>query len=152
MGRPTARDLKEVAMSTFSYRKRVFLASISTGHTSYILTEVESSRGGEYKWGHCMLTMADCRRRIQLEFFLGTLRARRESLRKIDLLMKHLEQFRTVLRTEAGLIEQYEAKQKAKPRTSNKASKRRAVSNGRTNKERPIGGSLRNPLPHFQHQ
>jgi len=113
--------LKEVAMSTFGYRKRVFLASISTGHTSYILTEVESSRGGEYKWGHCMLTMADCRRRIQLEFFLGTLRARRESLRKIGLLMKRLEQFRTALRTEAGLIEQYEAKPKAKPRKSNKA-------------------------------
>jgi hypothetical protein len=39
-------------MSIFGYRKRVFLASVSTGrHTSYILTEVESSRGGEYKWG-----------------------------------------------------------------------------------------------------
>lgn len=100
-------------MSTF-YRKRVFLASISTGHTSYILTEAESSRGGEYKWGHYMVTMADCRRRIQLEFFLGTVRARRESLRKIDLLIKHLEQFRTALRTEAGLIHQYEAKQKSK--------------------------------------
>ena len=47
---PIVRDLKEVAMSIFGYRKRVFLASISTGHTSYILTEVESSRGGEYKW------------------------------------------------------------------------------------------------------
>jgi len=100
-------------MSSF-YRKRVFLASISTGHTSYILTEAESSRRGEYKWGHYMLTMADCRRRIQLEFFLGTIRARRESLRKIDLLIKHLEQFRTALRTEAGLIHQYEAKQKSK--------------------------------------
>ena len=100
-------------MSNF-YRKRVFLASISTGHTSYILTEVESSRGGEYKWGHCMLTMADCRRRIQLEFFLGTIRARRESLRKIDLLIKHLEQFRAALRMEANLIHQYEAKQKSK--------------------------------------
>ena len=137
MGRQTVSDLNEVAMSTFGYRKRVFLASISTGHTSYILTEVESSRGGEYKWGHCMLTMADCRRRIQLEFFLGTLRARRESLRKIDLLIKQLEQFRTALRTEAGLIEQCEAKQKAKPPKSNKASKRRAVSNGRTNKRSP---------------
>ena len=103
-------------MNNLFFRKRVFLASISTGHTSYILTEVESSRGGEYKWGHCMLTLADCRRRIQLEFFLGTLRARRESLRKIELLIKHLEQFRTALRTEAGLIEQYEAKQKSKPR------------------------------------
>jgi hypothetical protein len=100
-------------MSNF-YRKRVFLASISTGHTSYLLTEAESSRGGEYKWGHYMLTMADCRRRIQLEFFLGTIRARRESLRKLDLLIKQLEQFRTALRTEAGLIHQYEAKQKSK--------------------------------------
>jgi hypothetical protein len=63
-----------------------------------------------------MLTIADCRRRIQLEFFLGTIRARRESLRKLDLLIKHLEQFRTALRTEAGLIEQYEEKQKSKPR------------------------------------
>ena len=100
-------------MSNF-YRKRVFLASISTGHTSYMLTEAESSRGGEYKWGHYMLTMADCRRRIQLEFFLGTIRARRESLRKIDLLIKHLEQFRTALRAEANLIHQYEAKPKSK--------------------------------------
>src|SRR4026209_2901620 len=98
------------------FRKRVFLASVSTGHTSYILAEVESSRGGEYKWGHCMLTVADCRRRIQLEFFLGTIRARRESFRKIDLLIKQLELFRTALRAEAGLIEQYEAKQKSKPR------------------------------------
>jgi hypothetical protein len=63
-----------------------------------------------------MLTLADCRRRIQLEFFLGTLRARRASLAKIDLLIKQLEQFRTALRTEAGLIEQYEAKQKSKTR------------------------------------
>jgi hypothetical protein len=102
-------------MSNF-YRKRVFLASISTGHTSYILTEAESSRGGEYKWGHYMLTMADCRRRIQLEFFLGTIRARRESLKKIDLLIKHLEQFRTALRAEANLIHQYEAKPKSKSR------------------------------------
>src|SRR5829696_8513927 len=100
-------------MSNF-YRKRVFLASISTGHTSYVLSEAESSRGGEYKWGHYMLTMADCRRRIQLEFFLGTIRARRESLRKIDLLIKHLEQFRTALRREAGLIHQYETKQRSK--------------------------------------
>jgi len=84
-----------------------------------------------------MLTMADCRRRIQLEFFLGTLRTRRESLRKIDLLIDQLEQFRTALRTEAGLIEQYEAKPKAKPRKSNKSSKRRAVSNGGKNKRGP---------------
>lgn len=103
-------------MNTLSYRQRTFLASVSTGHTSYILTEVESSRGGEYKWGTCMVTIADCRRRIQLEFFLGTVSARRESLRKIDLLLKVLSSFRKVLLAEAQLITEYErAEKRSKP-------------------------------------
>ena len=106
------------------YRKRTFLASASTGHTSYILTEVESSRGGEYKWGHCMVTIADCRRRIQLEFFLGTVRARRESLKKLDLLLKVLGSFRSALLAEAQAITEYEraakrgVTKKLKPKTS----------------------------------
>jgi len=95
-------------MNNLFYRKRTFLASVSTGHTSYILTEVESSRGGEYKWGTYMVTIADCRRRIQLEFFLGTVRARRESLRKLDLLLNVLSSFRKALLTEAQLITEYE--------------------------------------------
>lgn len=105
-------------MNNLFFRKRVFLASVSTGHTSYILVEVESSRGGEYKWGHYMLTIADCRRRIQLEFFLGTVRARRESLRKLDLLLKVLGSFRTALLKEAQAITEYERaekKTKSKP-------------------------------------
>ena len=108
----------------FSLRKRVFLNPVSTGTTSYLFAEVESSRGGEYKWGHYMLTLADCRRWIQLEFFIGTLRARRESLRKIDLLIKRLEEFRTALQNEAALIEQYEAEQRFKPRKSGKGKSR----------------------------
>ena len=105
------------------FRKRVFLASVSTGHTSYILAEVESSRGGEYKWGHYMLTIADCRRRIQLEFFLGTVRARRESLRKLDLLLNVLGSFRKALLAEAHVITEFErtAKRKIiKPQKSTK--------------------------------
>src|SRR3982751_6211515 len=108
-------------MNKSFFRKRIFLASVSTGHTSYILAEVESSRGGEYKWGHCMLTIADCRRRIQLEFFLGTLRARRESLRKLDLLLNVLGSFRKALLAEAHAITEYEraARRKAlKPQKS----------------------------------
>src|SRR3954452_1897806 len=95
-------------MNSHFFRKRVFLASVSTGHTSFILAEVESSRGGENKWGHCMLTIADCRRRIQLEFFLGTVRARRESLRKLDLLLNVLGSFRNALLTEARAITEAE--------------------------------------------
>src|ERR671922_785226 len=105
-------------MSNLFFRKRVFLGSVSTGTTSYILAEVESSRGGEYKWGHYMLTIADCRRRIQLEFFLGTVRARRESLRKLDLLLKVLGMFRNALLKEAQAITDYERGGKpTKPKT-----------------------------------
>jgi hypothetical protein len=95
-------------MNNSFFRKRVFLASVSSGTTSHILAEVESSRGGEYKWGHCMLTIADCRQRIQLEFFLGSVRTRRESLRKLDLLLKVLGSFRNALMAEAQLITEYE--------------------------------------------
>lgn len=105
-------------MNKFLLRKRMFLASASSGTTSYVLAEVESSRGGEYKWGHYMLTIADCRRRVQLEFFLGTVRARRESLRKLDLLLKVLGSFRTALLAEAQAITEYERSEKrvkAKP-------------------------------------
>ena len=94
----------------FSLRKRSFLSPVSTGDTSYILAETESTKGGEYKWGHYMLTLADCRRRIQLEFFLGTKVARRSSLKKINLLIAVLTQFRDALTKELELIETYKAK------------------------------------------
>ena len=112
-------------MNKFLLRKRMFLASASSGTTSFILAEVESSRGGEYKWGHYMLTVADCRRRVQLEFFLGTVRARRESLRKLDLLLKVLGSFRTALLTEAQAITEYERagrRVKSKPPKSTKGT------------------------------
>ena len=94
----------------------MFLAPASSGTTSFILAEVESSRGGEYKWGHYMLTVADCRRRVQLEFFLGTVRARRESLRKLDLLLKVLGSFRNALLREAQVITEFERAAKRKPK------------------------------------
>lgn len=94
-----------MAKGIFSYRKRVFLSPISTGHTSYILAEAESSSEGEYRWGHYMLTVADCHRSVKLEFLLGTAKARRVSLAKIDRLIKILNAFKDQLQTEANLIE-----------------------------------------------
>ena len=87
------------------FRIRSFLNPISTGETSYVLAEAESSNNGEYKWGVYLLTIADCRRRIQLEFFLGTKRARLRSLRKINLLILVLTRFRDALVKEIELIE-----------------------------------------------
>jgi hypothetical protein len=90
----------------FSFRRRIFLNPQSTGHTSYILAEVESSRNGKYPWGDNLLTIADCRRSITLEFFLGNAAARMESLKKINLLITVLTTFREALKKEIELIEQ----------------------------------------------
>jgi hypothetical protein len=99
-------------MNSFSFRRRVFLASVSSGLTSYVLAEVESSNGGEYRYGHYMLSLADCRRRIELEFSLGTARSRRQSLAKVDLLIDVLSGFREALITEAQLIAGYKEPEK----------------------------------------
>ena len=94
-----------MAQPIYSFRKRAFLDSISTNHTSYILALVESSNDGEYKWGTNMLHIADCQRQIQLEFFLGNKRDRQLSLRKINLLIDVLTDFRSALAKEIALIE-----------------------------------------------
>ena len=52
-----------------------------------------------------MVLIADCKRVVQLEFFLGSKRDRRISLAKIDLLIDVLTQFRRALAKEISLIE-----------------------------------------------
>ena len=94
-----------MAIPIISFRKRSFLNPTSTDTTSYIHARVESSCDGEYRWGTNMLTIADCRRRVHLEFFLGNKRDRRLSLRKINLLIKVLTAFRDALTKEIALIE-----------------------------------------------
>jgi hypothetical protein len=89
----------------YSYRKRAFLNPVSTNHTSYILALVESSRGGENKFGSNLIHVADCDRRVQLEFFLGTEGDREISLKKINLLIDTFTRFRDALLREIAAIE-----------------------------------------------
>ena len=96
--------------SVFTFRKRSFLNPTSTGYASYILAEVESSDGGAYKWGNYLLTLADCKRVVQFEFFLGTKQARRMALRKINLLINVLTRFRDALEKDIALIEKGESR------------------------------------------
>jgi hypothetical protein len=109
-------------MSTFTYRRRLFLAPVSTGFTSHVLAEVESSCNGEYDGGHYMLTLADCHRSVQFEFFLGNAMFRRQSLAKIDLLLKVLNGFRAALIKEAKLIADFERASRQRPLERNKSS------------------------------
>ena len=89
----------------YAFSKRAFLNPSSTHQTSYIQAHVQTGRDGPDKWGENMVMIADCRRVIQLEFFLGSKRDRRISLAKINLLIKVLMQFRRALTREIRLIE-----------------------------------------------
>ena len=110
-------------MGRFSYRRRTFLTPASTGFTSYVLAEVESSDGGEYRCGQYMLALADCRRRIELEFCLSTAPNRRQSLAKIDLLLEVLSRFRAALAAEAQLIAEREREKRGRGAKKGRAKK-----------------------------
>ena len=88
-----------------AYRKRVFLNPISLSAPSFIQAVADSSDEGTYLLGSYILIIADCDRRIMLEFGLTNANQRRASLAKIDRLLKVVSDFRDALRAEAELIE-----------------------------------------------
>jgi hypothetical protein len=90
----------------YAFEKRTFLNPASTHMTSYILAHVETGHEAPYKLGDNMVIIADCKRAIQLEFFLGTKKHRRVSLAKINLLLDVLTHFRDALAQEIVLIEE----------------------------------------------
>jgi hypothetical protein len=90
----------------YAFEKRTFLNPASTHMTSYIQAHVETGHETPYKFGDNMVIIADCKRAIQLEFFLGTKKDRRFSLAKIDLLLDVLTHFRDALAQEIALIEE----------------------------------------------
>lgn len=101
-------DTKRAPMtrkSLYSFSKRAFLNPASTHLTSYIQAHVQTGPDGPDRWGDNMVFIADCKKVVQLEFFLGSKRDRRISLAKIDLLIKVLMQFRRALAKEIRLIE-----------------------------------------------
>ena len=95
--------------SIYAFSKRAFLNPVSTHLTSYIQAHVQTGHEGPDKWGDNMVTIADCKRVVQLEFFLGSKQDRRISLAKINLLIKVLMQFRRALVKEINSIERGES-------------------------------------------
>ena len=94
-----------IRKSLYAFSKRAFLNPASTHLTSYIQAHVQTGAEGPDKWGDNMVIIADCKRVVQLEFFLGSKRHRRLSLAKIDLLIDTLTQFRAALANEIRSIE-----------------------------------------------
>jgi len=89
-----------------AYRQRVFLNPISTGEPAFVFAVAESSEGGNKSHGNYVLTLADCKRIIELDFSLASPRSRKRSLAKIDLLAEVVNRFRDKVHSEAALINQ----------------------------------------------
>jgi hypothetical protein len=87
-----------------AYRKRVFLNPISISAPSFVQAIADSSDEGTYLLGNYILIIADCNRRIMLEFCLANASQRRMSLAKIDRLAKVVNEFREAVHAEARLI------------------------------------------------
>jgi hypothetical protein len=88
----------------YTYKQRQFLNPIETHYNSYIAAVVESSDEGSYVMGNYLVTLADCRRSVQLEFPLANFHLRRTSIRKAELLADTFAKFRDALKQEAELI------------------------------------------------
>ena len=89
-----------------AYRKRAFLNPITTGKPSFVFAVAQSSDGGKKEYGDYVLTIADCKRIIELDFSLTGPRLRKQSLAKIDLLAEVINRFRDAVHAEAKLIDQ----------------------------------------------
>ena len=88
-----------------AYRRRIFLNPISLSAPSFIQAVADSSDEGTYVLGNYVLIIADCDRRIMLEFSLANANQRKASLDKIDRLLRVVNEFSEALRAEAELIE-----------------------------------------------
>jgi hypothetical protein len=93
-----------------AYRKRAFLNPITTGKPSFVFAVAESSEGGKKAYGNYVLTVADCKRMIELEFSLASPRVRKQSLAKIDLLAEVITRFRDTVHAEADRIDRRKQK------------------------------------------
>ena len=88
----------------YTYKQRQFLSPIETHYNSYVAAIVESSDDGTYILGNYIITLADCKRVVQLEFPLGNFNLRRTSIRKAEVLADTFAKFRDALKEEAALI------------------------------------------------
>ena len=88
-----------------AYRKRLFLNPIKDGAPAFIQAVADDSDNGTYLLGNYVLIIADCDRRVMLEFSLANKYLRKRNLAKANRLVEVLTDFRDALAREIALIE-----------------------------------------------
>jgi len=91
---------------SMAYSKRLFLSPVSSDDsTAFIQATVESSYNGTDALANFVLIIADCNRRIMLEFLMSSAYMRKRNLAKLDRLVKVINEFSEAVHAEAKLIE-----------------------------------------------
>jgi hypothetical protein len=106
-----------------AYRKRIFLNPISEGAPAFIQAVADSSDDGTYKLGNYLLIIADCNRRITLEFALSSKLARKKARAKVDRFAAVVNEFRKRMIIELESIDNGERTTR-KARRKTKTSRR----------------------------
>lgn len=87
------------------YARRIFLNPISEGAPAFIQAVADSSDDGNYVLGNYLLIIADCDRRVTLEFPVGNAKARKNSRAKIQRFVEVVNGFRDALLEEIELMD-----------------------------------------------
>jgi hypothetical protein len=106
-----------------AYRKRLFLNPIKDGAPAFVQAVADSSDNGSYLLGNYLLIIADCNRRITLEFALTSKTARRKARAKIERFAAVVNEFHKHLIRELELIDNAEQTAVTPQRKSNKSTR-----------------------------
>lgn len=101
-----------------AYRKRLFLNPIQDGAPTFIQAVADSSDNGTYLLGNYVLIIADCDRRVTLEFSLANKYLRKRNLAKADRLVQVVNDFRYALAKEIAAIEKANEPKTSKTKAS----------------------------------
>ena len=100
---------------------------------AYILAWVQATGPDHEDWDYALscLELSDCSRHVSLEFPLGSVEARRNSIRKARLLATSLERFADALEVEARLTAERQGAADAEPPAEDPPRPRRRERRGR---------------------
>jgi hypothetical protein len=98
----------------YRVRIRKFLNLQGFNAGAYILAEVEDSSASDddRPYVDVNLTLADCSRSVSFDFDIGSAPARRNSLRKLNVMIDSLLEFREALVAEAELAKRRELQER----------------------------------------
>lgn len=105
---------------SYRFKKRKFLNRDET-KSAHIIAVVENTEFGEngQLWGaNAFLDIVDCNRKATLEFYMDSKKDAEKALKKVDLILELITEFKAALEHEAEIIASYKNPKKETDNTN----------------------------------